>query len=158
GPGLVDAFSVVEQANAPVANLATAIAEQAAKTELATGATDQYGHAISTAGDAVESFTSKVDRLAQAGHSLFDSTTDVAQATADSVKSLKENGKTLDANTQKGRNNREALSQLGDTLVRAYDAYVQLNGEGEQSNAVMARNREAFIKAAEGAGKTKTEA
>ena len=134
------------------------VVAQATANALAAGSLDQYGHAILTTGDAIESYTQKVDDAAAAGRSMFDSTTNVAQATADFEKAIKSNGRTLDASTQKGRDNRRALSDLGQTLVDGYDAYVKLNGEGRGSNDVLAKNREAFIRAAEAAGQTKTKA
>lgn len=158
GPGVADAFRAVGDLQTPVAGLVKSTFEQASATKLATASIDQYGHATLTAGAALESFTTKVDDLAAAGRNLFDSTTNVAQSTADFEKSLKANGKTLDENTQKGRNNRNALSSVANSLVSAYDGFVKVNGEGVKSNAIAAQNRDKFIALAMQLGKTKSQA
>jgi chorismate mutase len=50
--------------------------------------------------------------LNEAHRSAFDADTKFAAAVDNAAKSLKDNGKTLDINTEKGRANRDALSQL----------------------------------------------
>jgi hypothetical protein len=103
---------------------------------------------VQTAGDSILTFTERLDDAASAGQSLYASTTSVAQAAADLKKSLKDNGKSLDENTAKGRNNRTALVDLAGALTSNYDAYVKVNGEGIKSNGVAASNRAQFIKLA----------
>ena len=132
--------------------------DQASAFHQATDATDQYGQAILTTGAAIESFTSKVDRLANSGRSLFDSTTQVGQAIDNFNSALKQNGKTLDANTAKGQNNRSALSGVAAALVANYDAYVQVNGETAKSNQIAGENRAKFIALAEKLNLSKTAA
>lgn len=121
-------------------------------------AADQYGQAILTDGDAIATFTARVDTLASAGQSLFNSTTQVGAAIDAVTAAAKKNGKTLDENTTKGRANRDALSAAAQALHSQYDAYVDVNGEGRASNAVAGQNREAFIKLAGQFGKTRGEA
>lgn len=124
-------------------------AEQAAsQTARMAAATAATGTAASSAAGPIGSFTDKVNALTQAGRSLYDSTTQVGEATDSLKKSLRENGKTLDENTTKGRANRQALSGLAGALIAQYNATVQVNGEGLKSNAVAASNRAAFIKLA----------
>lgn len=53
---------------------------------------------------------------ASAQRSLFDDTTRVGQAMDDAKESVKKNGKTLDENTEKGRNNRNAISNLASAM------------------------------------------
>jgi hypothetical protein len=87
-----------------------------------------------------------------ANRALYGSEVDVAEAVADANEKIKENGRGLDLNTEKGRENRDALSQLADTLATNYDRYVAVNGAGDRAQGVMQRNRQAFIRAAEAAG------
>lgn len=101
-------------------------------------AAGEAGRQMTTYGDAMNDAAAK-------GRGLYDSQTDVAQAVADTEKAIKENGKTLDANTQKGRDNRRALSDLAGKLLENYSAYVKVNGEGRNAAGVAQRNRDAFV-------------
>lgn len=155
GPGVADAAHALNDVGQKTGTLEKAV-HQADGTVTgftdsmnpATTAVDQFGQKILTSGDAIATFTDNVDALASAGHSLFDSTTQVGEAIDNVTAAAKKNGKTLDENTEKGRNNRGALSSLASALVSNYDAYVQVNGEGVKSNAIAAENRDKFIKLA----------
>lgn len=109
---------------------------------------DDVGGAAAAAAGPIQTFTDRVDQLANEGRSLYDSTTQVGAAIDNVTAAARKNGKTLDENTAKGRTNREALSNLAGALVANYDAYVKVNGEGARSNAVAAQNRAQFIKLA----------
>lgn len=115
----------------------------------ATAGISSVGVQAAAAAGPIENFTEKVDRLASAGRGLYDSTTNVGKAVDTFKQSLKDNGKTLDANTEKGRANRDALSGLASSLVANYDAYVKVNGEGRNADKVAAANRQSFITLAE---------
>lgn len=107
------------------------------------------------AAEAVEPLASLSDTLedvASSARNLYDSTTNVEDSVAKLTGSIKENGKTLDVHTEKGRANRKALSDLAGALDANYSAYVKVNGEGSKANEVAAQNRAAFIKAAQGFG------
>lgn len=104
--------------------------------------------AAGVAGPKMSTFGDAMSDAATKGRGLYDSQTDVAQAIADTEKAMKDNGKTLDINTQKGRDNRKALSDLAGTLTANYDAYVKVNGEGAGAARVASTNREAFIRLA----------
>ncbi|HET8716669.1 MAG TPA: hypothetical protein VFM50_02875 [Nocardioidaceae bacterium] len=103
------------------------------------------GAAAAAAAPQLATFTDKVDGLAGKGRSAFDAVTNLGEATAAASKALEDNGKTLDQNTEKGRANRQALSNLAGALVGNYDAYVKLNGEGSRARKVADDNRAAFI-------------
>jgi hypothetical protein len=109
---------------------------------------DSVAAAAAAGADPLATFTDKVDDLASSGRSLFDSTTQVGAAIDTLTEAAKKNGKTLDANTEKGRANRDALSGLAGALVSNYDAYVKVNGEGVKSNGIAAANRSQFVKLA----------
>lgn len=134
-------------------------AEMAAgQTARMAAATAEAGLAAQVSAGQVGSFTDKVNALTQAGRGLYDSTTQVAEATATLRSALKDNGRTLDENTTKGRANRTALSGVAGAMIAQYNAAVQANGEGRRSNKVAADNREAFIRLASQFTKTKGEA
>lgn len=90
--------------------------------------------------------------LASSNHTLFDSATGVGEALARVKKSFDENGKSMSANTEKGRANRTALSGLASALNANYDAFVKVNGQGSAANKVASSNYNSFIKSATGAG------
>lgn len=106
------------------------------------------GEAAGQAGMNMETYADKMDEASAKGRGLYDSQTAVAQALADTGKAAKENGKTLDINTQKGRDNRTALSNLAGALTANYDAYVKLNGEGKAAQGIAEQDRSQFVKLA----------
>lgn len=132
---------------------AVSASTDAATTSFQTGApaADDYATALTKADQSAKDLTA-------AQRTLYGSETDVAGALADATKEIKENGKGLDVNTQKGRDNRTALENVANTLTSNYEAYVKVNGEGTKSAGVAETNRAAFIKLAEKAGYSATEA
>lgn len=72
--------------------------------------------------------------------------------------SIKDNGATLDAHTEKGRANREALLGIVDATQQAVQAKFNETGSLEAANEVYKQGREALIAAAVAAGRTRKEA
>jgi ABC-type transporter Mla subunit MlaD len=127
-----------------------------AQDELVEGA-DGSGFRDMTAGavemaEALEAAEEAAQDLLGANRDLYGSQVDAAEAIADATEKIKENGEGLSLNTEKGQENREALSQLANRLSANYDAYVKVNGAGAAAQGVLQRNREAFIRLAEKAG------
>lgn len=113
---------------------------------------DGYGNAITSAGQSLQEMAAQAEAAGDANRNLFDSETSV-QAALDSLdESIKKNGKSLDAHTEKGRANRTALSNLARAMNGAYDAYVAANGAGKEADSVASSNYDSFIKAAHGLG------
>jgi hypothetical protein len=98
------------------------------------------------------------DDLTQANLSLYDSETSMAKALANATAARKENGRTLDVNTEKGRANRDVLSSVAKAAKSEYDAFVQVNGVGPKSAAVADTLRGKFVALATSMGASKTEA
>jgi len=73
-------------------------------------------------------------------------------------KAAKENGKTLDENTEKGRNNNEALDQLASSTMRAAAAVFENTGSWSASNRVLDRGRGKLIESARAMGLTQAQA
>lgn len=121
----------------------------------ATGTIDQYGQAVTTTGQSLGELAQQTLEASDANRSLFDSETSAAAAFDALKQSIKENGKTLDIHTAKGRANREALSGLASTLNATYQAEVDLNGAGAKANGIATSNYNSFIKAATGLGISK---
>lgn len=112
----------------------------------------------SRAAGAIAALAAAVGDLNAENRTLYGSETAVAEAIDRATDSARENGKTLDKNTEGGRANRRALEGIATAAAAQYAAYVKVNGEGEGANRVMEENRRAFIKAAQSMGLSKKEA
>lgn len=112
------------------------------------GALDDLGGSATAAAEPIKTLADRLHDASDASRSLYDSTVSVKQALADAEQSIKENGKTLDLNKEKGRDNARALSTLGAQLTSNYEKYAALNGAGPKTIAVAESNRAAFLKVA----------
>lgn len=119
----------------------------------------QYGSGAAAAAAADTRTLAEQHRDAtQAAQSQFGAVTSLESAIDDARAAMKENGKTHDANTAKGRANRDALQQLAGAATAAYEETVRLKGSTGEATEVMGRSYRAFIRTAEGMGYTKKEA
>jgi hypothetical protein len=80
------------------------------------------------------------------------------QAIDDATQSLKDNGKTLDINTQKGRDNKKALLDLASATSEAGMAKIEETGSWTQANAIYERGRGQLVALAEKMGMSATAA
>jgi hypothetical protein len=143
----------------------TSVAGTATNTAALAVSFAQTGTAAKALTTAYEDMSPNLQRIADEtrdlhnqNKNLYDSETAAAQAIVDATKKIKENGKGLDVNTQKGRDNRDALSEVAGKLQDNYDNYVKVNGVGPKSAALADTLRTKFIKLAEKAGYSATEA
>lgn len=83
---------------------------------------------------------------------------DLEQAIDDASETIKENGKTLDINTQKGRENQAALDQIRAKAYGAAEGILAAGGSQDQANQALERGRRAFVNAAVAAGMERKEA
>lgn len=90
--------------------------------------------------------------LTTANQGLYGAETAVGEATDRATSARKENGRTLDANTKKGRANREALLGVATAAQREYESFVRVNGEGPRSVALGESLRAQFIRTARSFG------
>lgn len=127
---------------------AGAAKELPSATDGAAAGIEKVGVAAAKTEDPLEAFVKNMNDSVEAGQSLYDSETDVAEAIDRAREAAKENGKTTDENTKKGRDNRDALSNLATQLRENYTKYVALNGASGQANVVAAENRKKFIEVA----------
>lgn len=153
GPiAILDSFSA---ASADVQAKAVGMAEGLIT---AKGAFDDTGQAILTDGEALGTFSQQIDAVASSGHALFDSATNAGAAVDAATAAVKKNGKTLDQNTEKGRANRQALSQVASALVAQTKAAEESGASQEELNGVAGRGRAQFIKLAQQFNLTKGQA
>lgn len=80
------------------------------------------------------------------------------QAIDDATQAFKDNGRTIDNNTAKGRANNQALDRLAAASNKVYDATYKQTGSQEAAAAAAQRSRDKFIALAQKMGYTKDEA
>lgn len=155
GGGMLNAFDAIGSSSVHVAGKTKEMANAIAAT---IPVMNLYGRQTLTDGASLNELAEASYTAANAQLGLFGDLTSVARAQANAAKAAKENGRTLDVNTEKGRNNRDALTSLGSALVKNSEDYYALNGAGAATQKVMANNRAAFLRAAESMTKSKKEA
>ena len=84
--------------------------------------------------------------------SVFDADTKLGKAILDANDAIKENGKTLDTNTEKGNANRDALSNVASAVKDSAEAYARQTGDVSKVNEVMSKGRDQVIELAESMG------
>lgn len=118
----------------------------------AAGGIQKAGDAAGNAVPQLKSVAEQMQDAADAARGLYDAQTTTAEALARASKAARENGETLSLNSEKGRENRTAVSNLAGAINRQYAEFVKVNGEGAAASALAVRLRGSFIKAAEGFG------
>lgn len=121
-------------------------------TTLFNDATDDTTKAAATAADSLKTLQTELDDFADSNLSASEAQIAARQAIADTTKTLKENGKNLDINKSKGRENITALNQLARSFNTVTTSNDKANLEGGESAKIYGQQRSAFIKAAEAAG------
>lgn len=149
---------LLDEYSAASASVAGRVKEMAQGLVTANGALDENGQAILTDGAALATFSQQIDAVASSGHSLFDSATNAGAAVDAATAAIKKNGHTLEENTEKGRANRQALSNVANALASQTKA-AEANGASQQElNRVAGEGRNQFIKLARQFGLTRTQA
>lgn len=77
---------------------------------------------------------------------------DYLDAITGTTAKIAENGATVDKNTEQGRNNLRALSDLKDNILGYADATEEATGNTAEANAIIAKGRDEFIRQATAAG------
>lgn len=114
-----------------------------------------WGRQMKHAGEATSGFTSELEELYSAVIALSDADIAFQQAIDDMTESIKENGKTLNINTQAGRDNRTALNEIATAALGAAAAVTEMGGSQQDANGKLEDGYSAFVKAARGAGMSK---
>jgi hypothetical protein len=123
-------------------------------TEKTAQAQDVLNDSMATAEDKVKAFRAQLDQLG-GGYLTVDAAQDRFQASVDSfTESVKDNGRTLDGNTEKGRANKDALRGIAESARDAAVAAFEVSGSQKDANVQLSKGRDAFIRAARAAGLT----
>lgn len=134
-------------------------------TDSASDAADAHEKAQKRQKEAAEKATEELKRQKEAADKLADSLLgleggqlDFEGALDSATKSLKENGRTLDAGTEKGRNNRRALQDIARSTMAWRKAAEDAGESQEFQTQVTEQGRAALIRAAKQMGATDKEA
>ena len=134
---------------------AIATGEIVPEAEDAAGAVDEFGNATGDATGEVEDQVSALDELQARLKTTSDlllgvrgAERDFEAAIDDATAAVKENGKTLDTNTEKGRANEAALDGVADATFRWIDSMPD-NATAEELDGILSRGREAFLETAD---------
>jgi len=122
---------------------------------------EQLAELTGAAGDAKQSITDLADSIRSFGStqlSVEQTESDFQAAIDDATSSLKDNGRTLDLNSEKGRSNAAALRQIAQDGIAATAAIAENGGTQADAAAKMQTTRDAYIQAAEAFGLSGDEA
>lgn len=108
--------------------------------------------------EALEQQTSALREAATAALKLSGSQIGLEAAIDDAAASVKENGKTLDISTAKGRANRQALDDIAASGLSVVDSLKATGASATKTDAAMGKTRRAFIEAAVSMGMSRTKA
>lgn len=146
-----DLVPVVDEATDAVTGYNTAQGE-------AEGATDETTGAVQEQVDALTGLQEQLEGTANLLLGSRGAMRDFEAAIDDAAAAAEKNGKTLDRNTEAGRENEAALDGIVQKAHAAADAQLELNGSAEEADAVMTRAREKFIETAEAMDMSREEA
>lgn len=114
----------------------------------ATTATQNNTTATKTNSDALKTNAQKLNDVYRARLALRGDKVALEASYDAATKAAKENGETLDINTEKGRANRTALYGIAESALSVKQAMEEQKRPASEVNEVMGRAREQFIKAA----------
>jgi len=102
--------------------------------------------------DALEGVIEGMTKLGRTTLSARDVERNYQESVDNATESVKKNGKTLDANTAKGRANQSALDGIANATLRKATADARAGASQNSLNGTMSRGRQAFINAAQAMG------
>lgn len=117
-----------------------------------------YSESVKGSREEIEAKNEALNETADIIGDAITSELDYQQALDDTAETLKDNGKTLDTSTEKGRENWEALIGQAEASRGFRDAQMEAGVPAEALNGLMADQRERFLKSADAAGMNKDEA
>lgn len=126
--------------------------------EEAADATDDVAESSRDAADAAREQADALDELTDRILGLRDGEAGLEDAIDKSTAALKENGKTTDVHTEKGRNNRRALDDIVRSTMSWRDAAREAGKSQAEQNRITERGRDALIRAGTAMGMTREEA
>lgn len=145
--------------------LAEQMSAMIAQARSGTPATDQLRDSLvsvsdvtTTATDRIGAFNDALDALIGTALGAWDAETKLNEAIDDLGKSLDENGRTFDANTEKGRANRDALSETVQAQIEYANSIAETSGSVREGTDALALMRQQLINQLTASGMAKTAA
>ncbi|QDN58703.1 phage tail protein [Streptomyces sp. S1D4-20] len=130
----------------------SSLADQALEAKWAAQSQGLFGQAaqdtaakLSAQKASADGLRQSIQALSEAHRSAYDADTKFEAAVDSATKSLKDNGKTLDIHTEKGRANRDALSQLASATEDAAAKARDNNAEWSTVQGIYDRGRKSII-------------
>lgn len=117
-----------------------------------------FGRQIRQGAGALGEFNDALAEMSTLTLKAADADIGFQQAIDDATKAIKNNGKHLDINTQKGRDNRSALLDIASGAIDAAASISKMGGSQASATRRLNQGYTAFVSAARGAGMTKTAA
>lgn len=131
----------------------------------ATGSTEDWGWELAELADTadktemeVRSLADALDEIVNKNLSLVNATIAAEEAIDEATKTIRENGKSVDLNTKRGRENVAALTAMAEAFNRETAAAAESGQTSEQAAAMHKRHADALYAAARAAGYTEDEA
>ena len=118
----------------------------------AASSVDQVQQAADDASSSVDDLVKSLENLDNGNISASEAQVAMAQAVSDATDAVKTNGRTLDDNTQKGRDNRKALDNIASSALSLIGAQEQAGASTDTLSKSTASARSNFISVAEKMG------
>lgn len=142
----------VRQAKQNAKDHAEAMGEDAKATDKAGDSTQRFGEQTKDAGDKTKEMREEVRRLAsqmqayiEQAYTTRDANRAYEAAIDDATKSVKENGRTLDISTEKGRENQAALDQIAQTALTVAESNLKQGASFDRVSKQVRHARDDFI-------------
>ena len=139
-------------------DLAAGLKHSAHETHVANVAAALLAGAYDRQAAATDKAIDALNRLSGVLLSLSGAQIAYQQAVDDASQAIKDNGKTHDINTQKGRDNKAALDQVAASAIAQRDAMLKANDGNIKAAAAATASRASFVTLATGMGYTKAQA
>lgn len=126
--------------------------------ELQAEAVKAANEAFQKQAQSLQDVISAMHQASSAALELSGSQIAVQAAIDNATAGIKENGRTLDINTEKGRNNRTALNSIAESANRQTDSMLKAGASNESAAKAAGVSRTAFVKVATQMGLSKKQA
>jgi hypothetical protein len=151
-------LSTVDGQNKSLKDSVQAYRDQKAAADTSSNSVTDLATAEDNARTATDKFSQALQNIGNVNLSASQANIQYQQSLADMTTAIDKNGKTLDTNTQAGRDNSTALDQIASSAIALIAAQAKQGTSETDLQSNMAASRQAFIAAAEAAGDTAQQA
>ncbi len=151
-------FAALSKAPGPIGDLASTLVRGIDALSMTSEQMNQASHSTANATEQTLRLKGAMSALASQMLAMSGSAIAFEEAIDNATASIKDNGRTLDINTAKGRANRQALDGIASSALAYADSIREAGGSTSKVNSVLGRAYTRFISAAKAAGMSKTAA